>query len=176
MSIANLERLKAKFRALPDAIKAEVRKPMADTAQKVADLAVHLAPILKAPHKGRVSGALKNSIDWNWGPPPPSSVLGGRGKKNFQSYHAGDLKLSIFAGNDIAWYARFVEFGVQKQRKGERVESGSGRKRKSKRNVFTGIPAQPFFFPAWRAYRQTMKSSAASAVRKAAQAVAKNGS
>lgn len=165
-----LDRLKAKFRALPTAIRKEVRVSMERVAQNVVDLAVHLAPVLKAPHKGRVAGALKNSIDWGWGPPPASSIFGGG--KNFQNYKEGDLKLSIYAGNELAWYARFVEFGVHKQTKGERVDNASGRRRKSKRNVFEGIPALPFFYPAWRAYRNSMKSAATTAAKKGAAAIA----
>lgn len=169
----NKERLRKKLLALPDSIKKEIRQPMERAAQKVVDLAVHLAPVLKEPTPERIPGALRNSIDWSWGPPPIGAIAAGG--KTLADYKGGTLKLSIYAGNDLAFYARFVEFGVHAQTKGSRITNASGRNRKSKRNLSRDIPAQPFFFPAWRAYKTSMKSATRTAGKKGAQAVAKIG-
>lgn len=150
VNVEGLDRLKRKLRALPTGVKAEVRKTMESTAQKVVDLQVHLCPVLKEEHANRTAGALKNSIDWCWGPPPREAVFGN--KRGFRVYQTGDLKLSIYCGDLIAWYPVFVEFG------------GGGK-----------IQAQPFFYPGWRVYQGTMKSSIATSTRKAAQAVAASG-
>jgi HK97 gp10 family phage protein len=54
----------------------------------------------------------------------------------------------LFAGNDRAYYGRFVEFGTVKMAK------------------------RPFFFPAYRAHRKSAKRSIQAAVRAAAREVA----
>lgn len=54
-----------------------------------------------------------------------------------------DLAVAVKAGSDAAFYARFVEFGTQR------------------------TPAQPFFFPAYRALRKRIRARISRAVRKA---------
>lgn len=167
--VLNKDRLRRKLQALPESIKKEFRQPMERVAQKVVDMAIHFAPVLKTKSSARIPGALRNSIDWSWGPPPIGSIVSGG--KAFAEVKSGTMKLSIYAGNEFAFYARFVEFGVHAQSNGRRVTNLSGRNRKSQRNVSKDIPAQPFFFPAWRAYQSTMKSAARTAAKKAAQAI-----
>lgn len=57
-----------------------------------------------------------------------------------------ELSIEVAAGNNKAFYAPFVEFGTVNQ------------------------PAQPFFFPSYRALRKRIKSRTSRAVRKAVKA------
>ena len=59
-----------------------------------------------------------------------------------------DLTITIFAGNNRAYYARWIEFGTQK------------------------TPAHPYFYPSWRASRKTFRNKTRAAVRAAARQVA----
>lgn len=84
-------------------------------------------------------GTLRDSIGWAWGAQPPA------GTKVVGGAKAQGLQLVIFAGSDKAFYARFVEFGTPQH------------------------PANPFFFPAYRASRKRIKAAIGRAVRKAAK-------
>jgi hypothetical protein len=81
--IRNRERLRAKLRALPDAIRAEIKPALERGAQEIADLAYHLAPVEGgADVRRHPPGGLRASIDWGYGPPPPSAILSGGAKKS----------------------------------------------------------------------------------------------
>lgn len=163
-SIQNRERLREKLRALPDAIRKEIQAPMEKSAQAITDLAIHLAP--------RRHGALKNSIDWCFGDPPPAARLSNKVRKNKPPLTQKDIVLSVFAGNDLAFYARWVEFGTHASRKGSRVpDARTGRTRRSYR-THPGTKAQPFFYPAYRANKKQAATAIKSAVTKALKKVA----
>jgi HK97 gp10 family phage protein len=61
------------------------------------------------------------------------------------------MSLSIYAGNEAAFYCRWIEFGTINQ------------------------PAQPFFYVSYRANRKKAKSAIRRAVTKSAKAVAAGG-
>lgn len=166
--ILNRERLRKKLLALAPAIRAEIKPALEKGAQEIVDLAVHLAPV-------GATRALRNSIDWSYGNPPPGSVLH-NGRKSTLDNVKNDLLISVYAGNDRAYYARWVEFGTQASTKGGRVAdkragSSPGRTRKSYR-THPGTPAQSFFFPAYRATRASVKRRIQNATNKALKKVA----
>ncbi|GEM_PF-443223 len=105
----------------------------------------------------RRPGLLRDSISWVFGNAPRTRAtgairLGGRGSRG--------LRVTIFAGNDDAFYARFVEFGTRAGTKGERIAVGTKKSRKRTRKVkrtHPGNPAQPFFWPAYRAQRNAIR-------------------
>lgn len=142
--ILNRERLRAKLKALSPEIKRQIKPALERGAQEIADLAIHLVPV--------DTSALKNSIDWTYGEPPDSAVLTGGRRKTPLNPQANDLKISVYAGNDLAYYARWVEFGTR-----------------------SGQRAQPFFFPAYRALRKSVKNRIARAVKSAIKKVANGG-
>ena len=131
--ILGQDRLAKKLRQLPLIAKEEIRKALGQSADEIVALARSLAP--------KDSGELARSIDWTWGEAPKGAMVLARGK-------VGDLTLTIFAGNDEAYYARWVEFGTQK------------------------MQAQPFFFVSYRALRKRTKSRITRATTKAAKKVA----
>lgn len=158
--VLNRERLRKKLSGLPEDIRSMIVPAMSKGAQSIVDFAIHLAPVDK--------GALRNSIDWCFGNPPSSARLSSI-KKNKPSLTEKDLVVSVFAGNDRAFYARWVEFGTQPSTKGGRVpdnRKGGGATRKSYR-THPGTKAQPFFYPAYRAYKGTVSRSIKSATSRA---------
>lgn len=134
--VEGLDKLKAKFAALPQAAQDQIRKAMEEGAAEMVRLAKGLAPVDQ--------GELRESIGWVWGAAPKGSLA-------FSTGGSGQDKIAIFAGNDSAYYARWVEFGTINQ------------------------PAQPYFFPAYRTLKKSMRSRTNRAIVKAVKSVAGNG-
>lgn len=91
------------------------------------------------------SGALRDSISWTWGKAPAGSIIIGTvGGREYKT-----MRITIYAGglaDEDVYYARFLEFGTQK------------------------MPAHPFFFPAWRTKRKSVRSRITRAIRKSLKA------
>jgi HK97 gp10 family phage protein len=132
------EALRAKLRALPDAIKAQIAAALEAGAQEIVRLAQSLVPIDQ--------GDLRKSIGYTFGAAPKGSVVLAQ-----SSGEQSDLRITIYAGDSDAFYARWIDFGTQKMR------------------------ARPFFFPAYRANKRRVRSRITRAVNKAARTVAKGG-
>lgn len=143
--IIGMEKLRRKLAKLPDATKAEIRKAMAKQADIIVAMMKSLAPVLSSPDPRRIPGALRDSIAWTWGQAPKGSfaisTLKGAGV-------GGELTLTIYAGGNAAYWARWVEFGTVK------------------------MSASPYFYVSWRANRKGARRSISAAVRKAAKRVA----
>lgn len=132
--IKGLDRLKRKFERLPERAEAEARKAIAASAQEIVEMAKRLAPV--------DDGALRDSIGWTWGQAP-------QGSKILGSVRGGaELTATMFAGDDKAFYVRWIEFGTTK------------------------MTAQPFFLPSYRASRKGATSRITRAVNKSARAEA----
>lgn len=165
--ILNLARLERKLKRLPPAVVAEIRAGMEDVAYDIVRLAKSLAPV--------DDGDLRDSIGWTWGAPPRGALTLG---KVARSALGKRLTLTIYAGDETAYYARFVEFGTK-----ESAARSARRNRRYKRTfVLTralaahhATQAQPFFFPAYRANRKRAKAVIRKAVRSAARKVAAGG-
>ncbi|MFG1238008.1 HK97-gp10 family putative phage morphogenesis protein [Xanthobacter autotrophicus DSM 597] len=151
MAIKGLASLRRKLRAIPDAAREEIRRAMEEAAQEVVNLARHLAPV--------DAGDLRDSIGWTWGDPPRGAIVLAKSRPR---KGAKDMRLTIYAGNDKAFYARWVEFGT----------AAHPNKGKFTGTRHPGTRAQPFFFPAYRAERKKMKSKVSRAITKAAKKVA----
>lgn len=129
------------MRAIPAAVHAAVKPAIEQGADEIVALAKSLVPVDEGP--------LRDSIGWTWGEAPKGSMA--------IAQSVGDgLTITIYAGNDEAFYARWVEFGTQSGRIGSRVATGEaglkGRKKKGRKILrdHPGTEAQPFFFPAYR--------------------------
>lgn len=136
VTVSGRERLSRKLAALPAAVKAEIRDAIATSAAEIVALAKSLVPVNR--------GELKDSIGWNFGKVPKGSTV-------LAEAHAGDLSAWIWAGDEVAFYARWVEFGTVKMK------------------------AHPYFFVSYRAGRKRAKSRISRATTKAAKKVAANG-
>lgn len=86
-------------------------------------------------------GVLRDSIGWTWGKKPPGTLTIG----TFKGKEYGALRIIVYAGGKTssgdAFYARFQEFGTVK------------------------MPAQPFFFPVYRANRDRIRQRLLNKVR-----------
>ncbi|MEI4482231.1 MULTISPECIES: HK97-gp10 family putative phage morphogenesis protein [unclassified Phyllobacterium] len=133
MAISGLKRLNKKFALLPKVARDAIRDAMAKSADEIVALMKSLVP--------KDSGELVESIGWTWDKAPDGSVV-------VAVATASDMTITIYAGSDAAYYARWVEFGTQKK------------------------SAQPFFFVAYRALRKRTKSRISRATTKAARKVA----
>ena len=165
--ILNLAKLERKIRALPVRAKVEITKAMASSADEITDLMRNLVPVN--------DGALKKSIGWGWGPDVPKGAMklatvAGRGL-------AKDFTITIWAGDNEAFYARWVEFGTA----AHAVDAGGGTVAgkagfaRGEGDHHPGAKAQPFFYVSYRARRKSVKSKIARGVSKAAKIVAQNG-
>lgn len=149
--VLGLDKLKRKLHELPDEMQTAIRKASESGAEEMVDMAARLAPV--------DTGALKASIAWTYGDPPTGSIGagtkrkgkgGGGARKGARGGASGD-RISIYAGDPTAYYARWVEFGTAAR------------------------PATPFFYPAFRALKKRMRSRTTRAINKAVKGVANNG-
>lgn len=135
--IKNADRLLRKLTIIPEAMREKIRVAMADEADEIVAMMKRLAPV--------DDGDLRDSIGWRWGSKAPK---GSMSLGTVQAPAMGStLTLTIYAGNNKAFYARFVEFGTVKMVK------------------------RPFFFPSYRARRKEAKRAIRAAVRAAARQV-----
>lgn len=151
MAVQGLPSLRKKLKRLPQLAEQEIRKAMEISAAEVVALAKSLVP--------RASGELAESIGWTWGAAPDGSMTLGEVKGS------GNLRITIYAGNSQAFYARWVEFGTSPHENEGRF-AGSDH---------PGTRAQPFFYPAWRAARRRVKGRVTRAINKSAKRAAAGG-
>lgn len=166
--VVGRDRLNRKLKALPAQSRKRVRQAMEESADDIVALMKASVPV--------DSGALRDSIGWTWGGPPERSIsligFAGGGPSD-------DLMLTIYAGDEDAFYARWVEFGTQAGLRGQRVaDKGAGVKQASAGRLsyrtHPGTPAQPFFFSSYQIRRSATKQRIAQAMREAAREVAKS--
>ncbi|WP_196258570.1 HK97-gp10 family putative phage morphogenesis protein [Pelagibacterium limicola] len=132
-----IQRLNRKLSRFTEDVAKELRREMEKSAQEIVNMARRLVPVDE--------GDLRDSIGWTWGNAPEGAmtlgeVRGGRGK--------GNLRITIYAGNSKAFWARWVEFGTKKMR------------------------ARPYFFPSYRANKKRMRGRITRATNKAARRIA----
>lgn len=135
--VLRVRELNRKLGRLPVVAKEEIRKAIAQSARDIADLAEQLVP--------KDTGKLAGSIGWTWGAAPKGSMILSR---VMASGAASDMIATVYAGDDEAFYARWVEFGTKSQ------------------------AAQPFFYVSYRALRKRIKSRMRSAAGRSAKKVA----
>lgn len=142
--LKGLPQLKAKLIKLKEKTAEQIRPAMERAAQSVVDMMKRQVPVDK--------GDLRDSIGWTWGAGPKGSIK-----------LASVNGITIFAGNEKAFYVRFVEFGTAPHLQGG---SRAG-------TEHPGTNAQPFFFSSWRAMRKSVKSALRKAIKEAVRSVAK---
>lgn len=148
--ILGLDRLQKKLRRLPQAAREEISKSMVQTANEVVALAKSLAQ----------SDRVRDSIGWTWGDAPKGTIaIGG------VSGPTGDLKITIYAGSDEAFMARWEEFGTSPHVQGGMFAG----------TLHPGTPARPYFYVSWRAKRKQARSRMTRAINRSAKKVAAGG-
>lgn len=176
VTISGLDKLNRKLIQLPHRAEKEIKLAMEAGAQDVVNMAKALVPVGQSSgvNSSNNPGALRDSIGWTWGNKAPkgSIKLGSIG--NSSGRRPGDLVITIFAGNDEAFYARWVEFGTKSHGIDAVNAPVMGR---AGVNFGThvnhpGAVATPFFFPAYRAMKKRIKGRMARAINKSARDVA----
>lgn len=153
--VTGTEALVRKLGALPDAARRLIAPAMEQSAQEIVDLARSLAPSRR--------GELRASIGWTWGDAPEGSLT--LGSIRTEGRGAGNMRIVVYAGDDRAYYARWVEFGTRPHtNRGSRPGTSN-----------PGIAPRPFFFPAYRSVRKKVKSRISRAVTRSAKQVAASG-
>lgn len=84
------------------------------------------------------TGRLGASIGWTWGDAPKGALT--IGKVGSREY--GAMRITIYAGGGKAFYAKFQEFGT------------------------VNMPANPFFYPVWRARSRRARTRISRAISK----------
>lgn len=145
--LKGLPQLKAKLVRLKRQTEAEVLPAMAAAADKVVAMMKRLAPV--------DDGDLRDSIGWTFGDAPEGSI-------RVATVKQGALRVTIYAGNEKAFHARFVEFGTGPHAQGGQFAG----------TEHPGMPAQPFFFVSYRAMKKEIKAMIRRAVSDAVRKVA----
>lgn len=125
---------------VPQSIAQRVTDAMERAAEQIVSDMKRVAPVLSEPDPKRRPGALRDSIGWTWGAAPKGSftIASASGGGEYQT-----LRITIYAGNAEAFYARFVEFGTRKMR------------------------ARPFFFGVYRTNKKRIRANIQRALNKA---------
>jgi HK97 gp10 family phage protein len=134
--ILGLAKLQRKLDRLPRAAVTLIKAAMEERANVIVAIMKSLAP------KDR--GELADSIGWTWGKLPTGATVLAEVKASL----GGDLTITIYAGDEVAYYAGWQEFGTQK------------------------MPANPYFYVSWRANRREAGRAMKAAVRKSVKQVA----
>lgn len=138
----------ALLKQLPEIIEKRLKEAMEKAAEQVVAQMKTRAPVYAGPdvvrHDGSPirPGALRDSIGWTWGDAPKGTVALGAVQTGLKG--EGTTKLTIYAGNKEAFYARWVEFGTRKWKTGN-----------------------PFFFATWRNNKRKVRGQITRALRKA---------
>lgn len=131
--------LHARFQAVPKKVRVEVAKQLEKEAEKLVREMRAIAP--------KRSGDLASAIRWTWGEAPAGSLVLARSRGG-QDFGKVAITVYVAAGGDAvpdAFYARFQEFGT------------------------IHMPANPFFFPVYRANKRRIRSNLTRAVKRAIQ-------
>lgn len=153
--VQGADALKRKMRAFPKRAREQIAQAMEQSADEIVKMAKSLAPV--------DDGDLQMSISWTWGSAPKGSLT--LGTVRSEGKGVGNMAITVFAGNDKAFYARWIEFGTSPHVQGG-MFTGS---------QHPGTPARPFFYPAYRALRRRIRSRTSRAIRNAARSVAASG-
>ena len=164
--VKGLDKLKAQLNALPARAKAEAAQALAQQATQLTDAIARAAP--------KRTGALAASVKWVFAGDEPHFAATGVIRSQDPSPKAAYLgrmgfSITILAGDDKAYYARWVEFGTSSAPAG-RYTDAKGKTRTNK-GVHHATPAQPFFYPTIRARQAQIRSKMVAAMRAAAKGV-----
>lgn len=145
--IIGAEALKRKFRAMPGAVQAEVKKAVPDAADELVGMMQRLAP--------RDRGNLIASIRREQPQEFKAAVIAGGTPATRREVRKGS---GIFTDEAI-----LTEFGSKAHRAGGKFKGAR----------IPAIPARPWFLPSWRAMKKRIKSKLSRSITTGIKKVAK---
>jgi HK97 gp10 family phage protein len=145
-------------KSVPEAVRAAVKDAMGKSADEIVAMARSLVPV--------ASGKLRESIGWTFGDAPKGSLTIGE----VRPVREGDVRITIYAGNNEAFYARWVEFGTQAHGLMSGANKSRGKRQGGRQH--SGTNAQPFFFVSYRTNKKKAQGRITRAVNKALKAAA----
>lgn len=155
--LKGLPSLKRKLIRLKDETMPSIRPAMEQAAELITSTMRSYAPV--------EDGDLRASIGWTWGDAPKGSIS--------VSHSIAGNKITIYAGNETAFYARWVEFGTAPHN----IAKGGGTKSFAKSGSegvkHPGARARPFFYPAYRVHKKQAKAMIAQQIKLAVQKAVK---
>jgi HK97 gp10 family phage protein len=163
--VKGLDRLKRQLRALyPQQIEASA-EALDEGATEMADAIRRAAPKRHGALQKSVGQALTGQV-------PAGAKLAAQDATAGQALKASArLSRTVYAGDDEAYYARWVEFGTAERGPGV-YRDKKGKRRNAGAEGHHATPAEPFFFPTVRALKRRVKSRMTRAGSKAAKAAA----
>lgn len=168
--LSGLDKLNRRLYKLPIEAEKHIRVAMEKGAQEIVDLAKSLAPLGKSTgvKSSNNPGALRDSIGWVWGSKAPKGSVSLGQVKGAGGVGRNDLTITIYAGNDKVFYARWVEFGTKPHGIDAKNAPTMGRAGVNfgKHVDHPGASSSnAFFFPAYRALRKRSKDRITRAIR-----------
>ena len=116
--VKGLTKLRRKLtKTIPERVIAATERAMEKSANEIVATMKGFAPF--------DDGDLRESIGWTWGDPPDGAVIVARSARSAQT----GLRITIYAGDEEAFYARWVEFGTAPHNVGRGGGSIIGRAR-----------------------------------------------
>lgn len=109
------------------------------------------------------AGLLRSSIGWTFGSPPKTRATQAFRPK---AKSGSQFVASVYAGNDEAYYAGWVEFGTH----AHSLSSGASlarRRRQGGERQHPGSVAHPFFWPSYRLLKKPMRRAVKSKLTRA---------
>lgn len=149
--VKGINDLNKKVAQIPKRVEKAARAAMEKGADELVEMMKRLVP--------KDSGDLRDSIGWTWGNAPAGAKVIAQSDADERG-----LKITVYAGNERAYYAAWVEFGTAPHN----VSKGGGNKSfKGTATAHPGTRARPFFFPSYRALRKRIQSRIRRETRKA---------
>ncbi len=156
---ASVERFRKLTEELQRECLAAAKDELGTQAEKLTQTIKGVCPVNADPKP--TPGLLRDSIGWTFGDPPKTRASGAFRPKAGGS--KSDLVASVYAGNDEAFYARWVEFGTEPHSlaKGADLSSGAKSRRipQSSGAQHPGAAAHPFFYPTYRLMKKRIRSA-----------------
>lgn len=133
--VIGLPALKRKLtKTIPNRVELAAREALEQNATELVAEMKRLSP--------KLTGDLKDSINWTWGDAPAGAMVIGKVFGN--EYKT--MRITVYAGGGGEFYARFQEFGT------------------------VNMPPTPFFFPSYRKLKRRMKGRVTRKINKAIRA------
>lgn len=142
----NRDKVRRRLMNLPKAAQEEIKTQFARGAGDIVEAQKRVVAVR--------SGKLKASITWRWAADGKIAYSQGSGGR---ASGGSTIAIRISAGNTRVRYAHLVEFGAAPH-----VAGGI-----FKGVMHPGAPAQPFFYPTYRARKKAFKARQRRAFRKA---------